>query len=79
MVYSLHIGKTLKLIKLASYCKSFMSQVAHRAGTYLGPVFVVLSGWESLTPPGQNTNPLQVSSQQMLVLIYLPWKDGKLS
>ena len=32
-----------------------------------------------LTPPGRNTNPSQVSSQQMLVLIYLPRKDGKLS
>ena len=39
----------------------------------------MLSGWGSLTPPGQDTNPSQVSSQQMLVLIYLPRKDGKLS
>ena len=45
----------------------------------LSPVCVVLSGWESLTPPGWDTNPSQVSSQQMMVLIYLPWKDGKLS
>ena len=45
----------------------------------LSSVSVVLSGWESLTPPGRDTNPLQVSSQQMLVLIYLPRKDGKLS
>ena len=28
--------------------------------------------------PGQDTNPSQVSSQQTLVLIYLPQKDGKL-
>ena len=40
---------------------------------------VMLSGRESLTPPGQDTNPLQVSSQQILVLIYLLWKVGKLS
>ena len=32
----------------------------------LSPVSVVLSGWESLTPPGWDTNPSQVSSQQML-------------
>ena len=32
-----------------------------------------------MTPPGWDTNPLQVSSQQTLVLIYLPRKDGKLS
>ena len=42
----------------------------------LSPVSVVLSGWESLTPSGWDTNPSQVSSQQMLVLIYLPRKDG---
>ena len=29
--------------------------------------------------PGRDTNPSQVSSQQKLVLIYLPRKDGKLS
>ena len=29
--------------------------------------------------PGWDTNPLQVSSHQMLVIIYLPQKDGKLS
>ena len=29
--------------------------------------------------PGQDTNPSLVSSQQTLVLIYLPRKDGKLS
>ena len=29
--------------------------------------------------PGRDTNPSQVSSQQMLVLIYLPWNDRKLS
>ena len=46
---------------------------------HLSPVSVVLSRWESLTPPGQDTNPSQVSFQQMLVLIYLPLKDGKLS
>ena len=45
----------------------------------LSTVSVVLSGCESLTPPGWDTNPSQVSSQQMLVLIYLPWKDGKLN
>ena len=33
---------------------------------------------ESLTPPGQDTNPMEVSFQQMLVLIFLP-QDGKLS
>ena len=30
-------------------------------------------------PFGRDTNPSQVSSQQTLVLIYLPRKDGKLS
>ena len=30
------------------------------------------SRWESLTPPGWDTNPSQVSSQQMLVLISFP-------
>ena len=39
----------------------------------------VLKVNESLTSPGQNTNPSQVSSQQMQVLIHLPRKDGKLS
>ena len=56
-----------------------MSLVAHGAGRCLSPVSVVLSGWESLTPPGCDTSPIQVSSQQTLVLIYLPRKDGKLS
>ena len=28
----------------ANYAKSFPSQVAHKAGAYLRPVFVVLSG-----------------------------------
>ena len=41
----------------------------------LSPVSVVLSRWESMTPPGRDTNPSQFSSQQTLVLIYLPWKD----
>ena len=45
----------------------------------LSPVSVVFSGWESLTHPGWDTNPSQVSFQQTLVLIYLPRKDGKLS
>ena len=45
----------------------------------LSPVSVVLSGWESLTPPGWDTNPSQVSSQKTLILIYLLRKDGKLS
>ena len=40
---------------------------------------VVLSRRESLTPPERDTNLSQVSPQQMLVLIYLPRKDGKLS
>ena len=31
------------------------------------------------SPPGWDTNPTQVSSQQTLVLIYLLRKDGKLS
>ena len=37
------------------------------------------SGWKSLTPPGWDTNPSQVGSQQMMVLLYLPRKDGKLN
>ena len=44
---------------------------------FRSPVSVVLSRWKSLTPPGRDTNPSQVSSQQMLVLIYLPRKDGE--
>ena len=40
----------------------------------LSPVSVVLSRYESLTPPGQDINPSQVSSLQTLVLIYLPRK-----
>ena len=36
---------------------------------HLSLVSVVLSGRESLTPPGWDTNPSQVSSQQMLVLM----------
>ena len=32
-----------------------------------------------MTSPGLDTNPSQVSSQQTLVLIYLPRKDGKLT
>ena len=51
--------------------------VARGAGAYLR--FLVLSGWEPLTPPVRDTNPSQVSSQQTLVLIYLPRKDGKQS
>ena len=39
----------------------------------------VLKADESFDPPGWDTNRSQVSSQQMLVLIYLPQKDGKLS
>ena len=34
------------------WAKSFTSLVAHGAGAYLR-----LSGWESLTPPGWDTNP----------------------
>ena len=51
--------------------------MAREASTSL--VAVVLSRWESLIPPGQDTNPLQVSSQQTVVLIYLSRMDGKLS
>ena len=42
------------------------------------PVFVVLSKRESLTPPdsGWEANPWQVSSQEMLVLIYQPQMKG---
>ena len=40
----------------------------------VSPVAVVLSKWKSLTPPGQDTNPSQVSSQQMLVLTYQLWR-----
>ena len=36
-------------------------------------------GCEFLTLHGRDTNPLQVSSQQTLVLIYLPRKHEKLS
>ena len=32
-----------------------------------------------LTPPGWDTNKSQVSYHQTLVLIYLPWKDRRLS
>ena len=39
---------------------------------YISPVSVVLSRWESLTRPGWDINPSQVSSQETLVLIYLP-------
>ena len=41
---------------------------------YLSPVSVVITNWETLTPPGRDTNPSQVSSQQMLVFAYLLWK-----
>ena len=39
----------------------------------------MLSRWKSLPSPGRVTNLSQVSSQQTLVLKYLPRKDGKLS
>ena len=42
-------------------------------------ISVVLIGWEFITSPGQETNLLQVSSQQSLVPINLPRKDEKLS
>mgnify|MGYP001793086993 CR=1 FL=1 len=58
--------------------KSFTSQVAHGASAYLRFLYSVKQ-FESLTPPGWETNPSQVSSQQMLVLIYVTQKDGKLS
>ena len=58
--------------------KSFTRQVANGSGAYMSGS-VVLSGLESLIPPGQNTNPSKVNSQQTLVLIYLPRKDGKQS
>ena len=41
--------------------------------------FEFLSIWELLNPPGQDNNPLLVSCQQILVLIYQPRKDGNLS
>ena len=34
----------------------------------------VLKADENLTPPGWDTNPSKVSSQQMLVFFYLPHK-----
>ena len=39
--------------------------MAHGANA-LSPVILVLSKWKSLAPPGWDTNPSQVSSQQML-------------
>ena len=62
----------------AKLAQSFMSLVAHAVGFSLW-FCVVLSRRKSLTSPGRDINPLQVSSQQMLVLIYIPRKDGKLS
>ena len=56
---------TMPFSKLA---KSFRSQVVHGASTFFR--FLL---WQSLTPPGWDTNPLQVSSQQMLVLIYFTY------
>ena len=38
------------------------SNVARKTGTYLHSV------WETVTPPGEDTNPPQVSPRQMLVL-----------
>ena len=75
------------LVKLAGHFRKIFlisqSQILYEPsgpwGRRLSPVSVVLSGWESLTPPGWDTNTSQVSSQQTLVLIYLPRKDGKLS
>ena len=46
---------------------------------HLSPISIKLSEWETLTQPERDTNPSQVSSQQTLVLIYLPRKGGKLS
>ena len=46
----------------------------------LVPVLVVsvaLRRCEPLSPPGLDTKPSQVSSQQKLVITYLPRKDGK--
>ena len=69
-------------IKFVSPRGHVISSIYEPSGPWsrrLSPVSVVLSGWESLTPPGRDTNPSQVSSQQTLVLIYLPREDGKLS
>mgnify|MGYP001792951579 CR=1 FL=1 len=38
-----------------------------------------VSVWGSLSPPRRDTNPSQVSSQQTLIIIYRPRKDGKVS
>ena len=56
-----------------------MTRIIVRTKWSMKPVLisVVLSGWECLSPPGRDTNPSLVSSQQTLVLIYLPRKDGK--
>ena len=45
----------------------------------INSISLVLIGSESLNHPGRDTNPSQVSSQKMPVLIYLPLKDGKLN
>ena len=60
--------KSIEIKCFISKQKLFLGLVAHGA-----------NGWEhlALTPPGWDTNPMQVSSQQTLVLIYLPRKDGK--
>ena len=70
---------TLYLYKINNSCslskaKSFY-EPSDAWSQHLSLFSVVLSGWESLTTSGRDTNPSPVSSQQML----LPWKDGKLS
>ena len=39
---------------------------------YFSPVSKALIGWESLTPPGRDTNPSQVNSQQTLYSFIYP-------
>ena len=58
------------------YAKSITSQVTHGVGV---SGFCSVKRIRVFDFPGRDTNPSQVSSQQTLVLIYLPPKDGKLS
>ena len=73
LTYSLPIIVSATFLLISLFRKLELNPWSRR----LSPVSVMISGWESLTPPGRDTNPSQVSSQQTLVFIYLPRKDGK--
>ena len=50
-------------LEVQSKVKSSLKPSGSFKPVLISPVFIVLSGWESFTPLGQDTNPSQISSQ----------------